>query len=168
MQNLNGSNNSLTIQEKRILLANRRQFNKPVIGISGYLGKTTLVEMLSHILEARGRVLKTPWGNGSWKNNLHTLEKLDAETYDYAIFEVDYTGGRNFAGLLRLIKPNYCIVTNIGDAHLSYLKDAAKLALKKSEVINFLARNGIAFLNIAFSPCSAGENKLFIKYSSGR
>ena len=127
MHNSNNNNNTLSTQEKKKFLQLRRDFQKPVLGIAGYLGKTTLIEMISAVLETRGKVLRTPRGNGSWKNNLSTLEKLNC-SYDYAIFEFDYQRGKNFASLLRLIKPNIAVVTNIGDAHLTYLKDAMRLA----------------------------------------
>ena len=146
MHNSNNNNNTLSTQEKKKFLQLRRDFQKPVLGIAGYLGKTTLIEMISAVLETRGKVLRTPRGNGSWKNNLSTLEKLNC-SYDYAIFEFDYQRGKNFASLLRLIKPNIAVVTNIGDAHLTYLKDAMRLALKRSEVVNYIARDGIAVLN---------------------
>ncbi len=136
----------LSLLEKRHFLQLRRQFMKPVIGVTGYLGKTTLVDMLSTVLSTRGKVLKTPYGRGTWNNNLKTLSRLSAD-YDYAIFEFDSYSGRNFAGLLRLIKPTIGVVTNIGDAHLSYLKDAMSLALQRSAMVKYLARDGKAVLN---------------------
>ncbi|RMH64131.1 MAG: hypothetical protein D6677_05475 [Calditrichaeota bacterium] len=136
----------LTIQEKRHYVYLRRRFNGPVIGITGYLGKTTLSEMLTTVLSERGKVLRTPHGKGSWNNNLKTLQRLSAD-YDYAIFEFDSYSGKDFAGLLRLIKPNIGVVTNIGDAHLSYLDDAMRLALERSAVVKYLARSGTAVLN---------------------
>jgi UDP-N-acetylmuramoyl-tripeptide--D-alanyl-D-alanine ligase len=146
MQNTIQNDKKLSPIEKRKFIQLRRTFLKPVIGITGYLGKTTLSEMVSTVLETRGKVLKTPRGTGSWENNLKTLNKLDNQ-YDYAIFEFDYQRGKNFAGLLRLIKPNLGVVTNIGDAHLGYLKDAMRVALQRSEVVKYLARDGIAILN---------------------
>lgn len=146
MNNFIQSNQQLNIIEKKELIKLRRNYSNPVLGITGHLGKTTLIEMLSAVLESQGKVLKTPRGNGSWENNLKTLRKL-SDQYDYSIFEFDYQRGKNFAGLLRLIKPNIAVITNIGDAHLSYLKDAMRLALQKSEVIKYIARDGVAILN---------------------
>lgn len=136
----------LSIPEKRHLVGLRRNYSNPVIGITGSLGKSTLVEMISAVLESRGKILKTPRGKGLWDNNLSTLKRLDNK-YKYAIFEFDYQRGKNFAGLLRLIKPSIGIVTNIGDAHLTYLKDAMRVALQRSEVVKYLVQNGIAILN---------------------
>ena len=132
--------------ERRKYVALRRQFRKPVIGITGNLGKTTTQEMLKTILEAKGKVLRNRKGLGTWSNNISTLDKLSVD-YDYAIFEFDYQGGGNFAEILRLIKPTIGIVTNIGEAHLSYLSTMMKVALRKSEVVKYLARGGLAILN---------------------
>ncbi|KAA3617510.1 MAG: hypothetical protein D8M58_01900 [Calditrichaeota bacterium] len=146
MKNSKESQPQLDLIKKKELVRLRRNYSKPILGITGYLGKTTLITMLSAVLSSRGKVLKTPHGSGSWENNLETLSRLD-EQYDYTIFEFDYQHGKNFAGLLRLIKPNVAVITNIGDAHLSYLRDAMTLALQRSEVIKYIARDGVAILN---------------------
>ncbi len=146
MKNTDQNSRQLDRAKKKELLKIRRNYTNPVLGITGYLGKTTLIEMLSVVLESRGKVLKTHSGSGSWENNLATINRLDNQ-FDYSIFEFDYQLGKNFAGLLRLLKPNIAVITNIGDSHLSYLKDAMQLALQKSEVVKYLARNGVAILN---------------------
>jgi UDP-N-acetylmuramoyl-tripeptide--D-alanyl-D-alanine ligase len=124
----------------------RRGFDKPVIGITGMLGKTSVIRMLSTILSSKGNILHSNTGSGNWQNNIHTLEQLN-DSYDYALFEFDYNRGNDFAELLRLIKPNIGIITNIGDAHLSYLGNMIKNAVEKSAVVKYLARNGVAILN---------------------
>jgi len=146
MKNSVQSSQQLDRIKKKELVKLRRNYSKYVLGITGNLGKTTLIEMLSVVLGSRGKVLKTPRGKGTWENNLNTISRLD-DQYDYAIFEFDYQHGKNFAGLLRLIKPNVAVITNIGDAHLNYLKDAMQFALKRSEVIKYIARDGVAILN---------------------
>lgn len=124
----------------------RRSFDKPVIGITGMLGKTSIIKMLNTILSTKGNLLCHQQGSGNWKNNIHSLERLDS-SYDYAVFEFDYYRGNEFAELLRLIKPNIGIITNIGDAHLTYLGHMIKVALEKSAVVKYLAREGVAILN---------------------
>ena len=136
----------LTTNEKRHYINLRRGFSNPVIGITGFLGKTTTLEMIRNIVETKGNVLKNTYGYGSWGNNIKTLEDLD-KGYDYALFEFDYQRGNNFAEILRLIKPTIGIVTNIGDAHLNYLGSMMRVAIEKSEVVKYLARDGVAILN---------------------
>lgn len=136
----------LSIEENKRYIALRRAFPKPVIGVTGNLGKTSTLEMVRTILASRGKVLKNPRGYGSWKNNTTTLERLNPE-FDYALFEFDYQRGNHFTEILRLIKPSIGIVTNIGDAHLNYLGSMMKVALERSGVVKYLARGGTAILN---------------------
>jgi len=136
----------LSVEDKKKYINLRRSFKSPVVGITGNIGKTSTLEMIRCVLEKEGRVLMNRHGNGNWKNNIDTLEKLCSE-YDFALFEFDFNRGNNFGEVLRLIKPNIGIVTNMGDAHLSYLGNMLEIALQKSAVIKYLARGGTAILN---------------------
>lgn len=140
------SNRKLSTEESKKYIGLRRNFPKPVIGVTGNLGKTSTLEMIRTILAESGKVLKNSRGYGSWKNNISTLENLGPE-YDYALFEFDYQRGNHFAEILRLIKPSIGIVTNIGDAHLNYLGNMLQVALEKSAVVKYLASGGLAILN---------------------
>ena len=136
----------LSAEDKKKYINLRRAFKSPVIGITGNIGKTSTLEMIRCVLEKEGRVLMNRHGYGNWKNNIKTLEKLSSD-YDYALFEFDFNRGNNFGEVLRLIKPNIGIITNMGDAHLSYLGSMLEIALQKSAVIKYLARGGTAVLN---------------------
>jgi len=108
----------LSAEDKKKYINLRRAFKSPVIGITGNIGKTSTLEMIRCVLEKEGRVLMNRHGYGNWKNNIKTLEKLSSD-YDFALFEFDFNRGNNFGEVLRLIKPNIGIITNMGDAHLS-------------------------------------------------
>lgn len=136
----------ISVVDKKKYIQLRRSFKSPVIGITGNIGKTSTLEMIRCILEKDGRVLMNRNGYGNWKNNIKTMEKLSSN-YDFALFEFDFNRGNNFGEILRLIKPNIGIVTNMGDAHLSYLGNMMEIALQKSAVIKYLARDGTAILN---------------------
>jgi len=136
----------LSNDTRKKYIALRRRFNKPVIGITGMLGKTSVIHILSIILNESGLQISHKPGLGNWQNNIKSLEQLDCNS-DCAVFEFDYNRGNDFAELLRLIKPNIGIITNIGDAHLTYLGNMINFALDKSAVVKYLARDGIAILN---------------------
>lgn len=136
----------LSLEERRRYIAQRRNFMSPVVGITGFVGKTTTREMISVVLSNDGKVLKNHHGKGNWLNNIKTLEKLSPE-YAHALFEFEFGSNHEFGEILRLIKPNIGIVTNIGDAHLTYLGGMINIALSKSEVLKYLARDGVAILN---------------------
>jgi UDP-N-acetylmuramoyl-tripeptide--D-alanyl-D-alanine ligase len=136
----------LDLETRKKYIALRRSFKAPVIAVTGNVGKTTTIAMIRSVLDRYGKVLKHHHGYGNWNNNVHTLEKLSPE-YGYAFFEFDFHRNNTFAEILRIIKPNIGIVTNIGDAHLSYIGGMIDFALKKTEVVKYLARDGIAILN---------------------
>ena len=140
------SKRKLSSEESKKYIQLRRNFPKPVIGITGNLGKTSTLAMVRAILTSKGKVLQSSKKHGSWNNNINTLKKLSPE-YDYAMFEFDYQRGKHFGEILRLIKPTIGLVTNIGDAHLNYLGNMLQVALEKSAVVKYLARDGVAILN---------------------
>jgi UDP-N-acetylmuramoyl-tripeptide--D-alanyl-D-alanine ligase len=136
----------LDLPTKKKFVALRRAFAKPVIGVTGNVGKTTTISMIDHVLSRQGKVLRNQRNYGNWQNNVNLLERLSPD-YDYAIFEFDFYRSESFAEILRIIKPNVGIVTNVGDAHLCYIGGMIDIALKRSEVVKYLARNGTAVLN---------------------
>jgi UDP-N-acetylmuramyl pentapeptide synthase len=136
----------ISLEERKKILNIRRKFKGQVIGVTGHVGKTTTIEMIKTVLDVKGNVLRNQQGHGNWDNNLASLYSL-SEDYDYAIFEFDFHRGQNFAEILRFVKPTIGLVTNIGDAHLSYIGGMVDIALQRTEVVKYLARDGIAILN---------------------
>lgn len=136
----------LNLETKKKYISIRRSFTGPVIGVTGNVGKTTTISMIYHVLSQQGKVLRNHRSYGNWENNVNLLEKLSPD-YQYAIFEFDFFRSESFAEILRIIKPQVGIVTNIGDAHLCYIGGMVDIALKRSEVVKYLARNGTAVLN---------------------
>ncbi len=132
--------------EKDFLMSIRAEFTNPVIGVTGNLGKTSTLSMIETLLCAKGRVLGPTNGCGNGKNNLKILRDLSME-YDYALFELNHQAGKNFVDLLRLIRPNIGIVTNLGDAHLNYLDRMIKVAIEKTSLLKYMEDDGIAILN---------------------
>ncbi len=136
----------ITEQEKKELLAKRQAFTNPIIAITGNLGKTSTRTMIETILATRGRVLHQENGCGNLQNNFKTLKKLN-KAYDFGLFEINYQKGKQFVELVRLIRPNIAIVTNLGDAHLNYLQRMIRQAIEKTSLLKYLDQDGIAILN---------------------
>jgi len=124
----------------------RQKFDLPVIAVTGSTGKTTTKEMIAQVLSARARVLR----NEGTKNNQiglpQTLIKLKAKD-DFAVVEI----GTNHFGevdyLAGIALPNIGVVTNIGPAHLEFLKDLKGVFREKLGLLNNLSRPAIALLN---------------------
>ena len=124
----------------------RQKFDLPVIAVTGSTGKTTTKEMIAWVLSADACVLK----NEGTKNNQiglpQTLIKLKAKD-DFAVVEIGTNHFGEVAYLAGIALPNIGVVTNIGPAHLEFLKDLKGVFREKSALLNNLSKPAIALLN---------------------
>ncbi len=95
----------------------RRQFDIPVIGITGSNGKTSSKELIHAALSASYKTLATV---GNLNNHIGvplTLLRLDA-SHEIAIIEMGANKPGDIAELCEIAEPDFGIITNIGKAHL--------------------------------------------------
>lgn len=119
----------------------RRQFEIPVIGITGSNGKTTTKELVAAVLAAR---YKTHFTQGNLNNHIGvplTLLAMPADT-EIAVIEM----GANHQGeidlLARIAEPTHGLITNIGKAHLEGFGGIEGVKKGKSELYRFLMQHG--------------------------
>nr|WP_305983056.1 UDP-N-acetylmuramoyl-tripeptide--D-alanyl-D-alanine ligase [Roseivirga thermotolerans] len=125
----------------------RKQFNIPVIGITGSNGKTTTKELVRDVLDRKFRVLATL---GNFNNHIGvplTLLRLTADT-EMAIVEM----GANFVGdiaqLCAIAEPTFGLITNIGKAHLEGFGGIEGVFKGKTELYEHVAKQGgVLFVN---------------------
>jgi UDP-N-acetylmuramoyl-tripeptide--D-alanyl-D-alanine ligase len=115
----------------------RRRWGKKVVAITGSTGKTTTKEMVSTLLAARYRVLKSP---GNFNNDYGLpLTLLGLENrHDVAVVELAMSAAGEIARLARVAEPEVGVVTNVGPVHLQYFKSVDDIALAKRELIENL------------------------------
>lgn len=110
------------IAMQHIAAWHRRQFDYPVIGITGSNGKTIVKEWLSSVLSGQYQIVKSPRSFNSqigvplsvWQMNAgHTL----------GIFEAGISRTGEMVKLEKVIKPDIGIFTNIGPAHAEGFED---------------------------------------------
>jgi len=148
---LGGLKNVLPVEDtlyalQEMAYMHRRKFSLPVVGITGSNGKTTTKEMLACILSQKGPVLKN---EGNLNNHIGvplTLLKLNA-THTAAAVEMGMSALGEIDTLARLVGPDVAVITNIGPAHLEFLKTMDTVAQAKSEVLDHLTPGGSAVLN---------------------
>lgn len=124
----------------------REKFAIPFVQITGSVGKTTTKEMVAAVLAERFATHAT---RGNFNNDIGvplTLFGLEAH-HEAAVIE----SGMNHFGEIRylgeMVRPNFAIISNVGDAHIEFLGSRAGILQAKSEIFEHLKADGIAVLN---------------------
>lgn len=108
----------------------RKQFHKPVIGITGSNGKTIVKEWLVQLLQEDRKIYQSPKSYNSQLGVALSLWNL-SEDYDCAIIEAGISLPGEMEQLEAMIQPDIGIITNIGAAHAGgFESKAAKIAEK--------------------------------------
>lgn len=125
----------------------RRQFNIPVLAITGSNGKTTHKELIHAVLSGKYKTLATA---GNLNNHIGvplTLLKLTA-AHEFAIIEMGANHQGEIDALCRIADPDFGLITNIGKAHLEGFGGLEGVKKGKSELYKYLkAKSCKAFVN---------------------
>jgi len=119
----------------------RRQFNIPVIGITGSNGKTTTKELMAAVLSQKYEVLFT---QGNLNNHIGvplTLLQLN-HSHELAIIEMGANRLHDIKELCAIAEPTHGIITNIGRAHLEGFGSLEGVICTKKELYDSIELNG--------------------------
>ena len=125
----------------------RRRWGKSVAAITGSNGKTTTKEIVSGLLSAQKRTLKTP---GSWNTKLSvplTILQL-RDHHDVAVLEMGISDFGELDWMCEIASPTIGLITNISAAHVEFLKDIEGVARAKGELFRSLGKDDTAVINI--------------------
>lgn len=125
----------------------RKQFNIPVIGITGSNGKTTTKELIYTVLSKKYNTIATV---GNLNNHIGvplTLLTIQPST-EIAIIEMGANHLNEIEFLCRIAAPNYGLITNIGKAHIEGFGSYEGVIKTKSEMYDFVGQHqGKLFVN---------------------
>jgi UDP-N-acetylmuramoyl-tripeptide--D-alanyl-D-alanine ligase len=128
----------------------RKQFDIPLVAITGSNGKTTVKEMLAAILrEATGSKESVMATGGNFNNDIGmplTLLKLRV-THRYAVIEMGMNHPNEIFYLTRIARPDVALVNNASGAHLQGLGSVENVARAKGEIFAGLNSEGVAVIN---------------------
>ncbi len=94
----------------------RRQFNLPVVGITGSNGKTIVKEWLFHLLYEDFHIVRSPKSYNSQTGVPLSVLQITPEN-SLGIFEAGISQPGEMEKLERILAPTIGIFTNIGEAH---------------------------------------------------
>ena len=124
----------------------RERLALPIIAIAGSNGKTTTKELVSRVLAERFEVYAT---RGNLNNHIGVPLTLLAMTRDteFGVVEMGASAQKEIELLCNITKPNYGILTNIGNAHLEGFGGKEGIRKGKGELYDHLEEyGGIAFI----------------------
>ena len=133
---------------KDLAREHRRQFNIPVIAITGTNGKTTTKELVRAVLAEKYNVLAT---EGNFNNDVgvpKTLFRLNKD-HEIAIIEMGASHPGDIKTLAETAEPTRGLITNVGRDHLQGFGSFEGVIRTKCELYDFLRtrKDGLIFLD---------------------
>jgi len=124
----------------------RKKLGIKVVGITGSTGKTSTKDLVAAFLSGKYRVFKTQ-GNFNNEIGLPLMIFELSKEYDIAVLEM---GTSNFGEINRLASiavPNVAAITNVGVAHIEYLKTKENILKEKMCIADFFEEKNSLILN---------------------
>lgn len=131
---------------KRLAQHRRHHFYRPVIGVTGSVGKTTTRQMIFAALSAAMSGTASPENYNTPVGLSLSLLGLNSNL-DFGVFEMAARGPGQIAELSGLAAPTIGVITNIGVAHLGPFGSQRAIAETKAELLESLPADGLAVLN---------------------
>lgn len=128
------------------------KWHRPVIGITGSAGKTTIKDLTAHVLTAAGSVLKSLGNlNTSYGLPLTVSRMITAGArpmdFDFAVLEMGMSSFGEIARLTDIAPPSVGVVGNVGTAHIEFFGSQKRIARAKAEMVEGIKSGGTAILN---------------------
>lgn len=124
----------------------RKQFQIPVIGITGSVGKTSTKEMISAVLSGKWNVHKT---EGNFNNEIGlplTLFNLE-QSHEAAVVEMGMNHFGEIHNLTCSALPDVAVITNVGTSHIENLGSREGILKAKLEILDGLHSEGVLIMN---------------------
>ena len=124
----------------------RDSFDVKVVGITGSVGKTSTKEMIASVLAQKYNVHKT---QGNFNNECGlplTIFEMNEE-HEVSVLEMGINHFGEMRKLSTVASPDICVITNIGVAHLEFLKTREGIMQEKTQMFQDMKAGGSVVLN---------------------
>lgn len=138
----------------RLAGAWRDRLEGTVLGLTGSTGKTSTKALVRDVLAAASSVRATEANQNNEIGAPRTLLGADADTA-YTVVEMGMRGSGQITALCAFSRPDWGLVTNVGESHMELLGSQDNIVKAKAELYRALPAGGIAFVNGA-DPHAAG------------
>jgi UDP-N-acetylmuramoyl-tripeptide--D-alanyl-D-alanine ligase len=127
-------------------------WRRPVVGVTGSAGKTTMKDLIAHCLSETGNVLKSLGNLNTGYGLPLVLSRMIASgakpsDYDFAVLEMGMSSFGEIARLVSIAPPEVGVVGNVGTAHIEFFGSQQRIARAKAEMVDGVKPGGVAVLN---------------------
>lgn len=148
---LNNKGTIIKVKDTKNALADLAQYyrNKlgiKVVGVTGSTGKTSTKDLIAAFLSGKYKVFKT---QGNFNNEIGLplmIFELNKD-YDIAVLEMGTSNFGEINNLAKIAHPDIAAVTNVGVAHIEYLKTRENILKEKMSITNFFEENNYVVIN---------------------
>jgi UDP-N-acetylmuramoyl-tripeptide--D-alanyl-D-alanine ligase len=113
-----------------------KNINIPVIAVTGSVGKTSTREMIASVLKQSKEVLVTEKNYNSLIGVPIMALKIDNQ--DVCVLEAGIDHFNEMELLSDVLKPDVCVITNIGTAHIGTFKSSENILKEKIQITNHI------------------------------
>ncbi|MDH3194905.1 MAG: UDP-N-acetylmuramoylalanyl-D-glutamyl-2,6-diaminopimelate--D-alanyl-D-alanine ligase [Hyphomicrobiales bacterium] len=126
--------------------AARARSSARIVAVTGSVGKTSTKEMLKVVFSGFGAT-HAPVGsfNNHWGVPL-TLARM-TQSAEFGIFEIGMNHAGEIRPLVKMVRPDVAIITNVEAAHLEFFDSEREIAQAKAEIFEGLEPGGTAIIN---------------------
>lgn len=117
-----------------------------IVGITGSVGKTSTKEFIASVLEQKYKVLKTA-GNFNNEIGVPLMVLKIRKEHEVAVLEMGINHFGEMTRLTQIVKPDICVMTNIGQCHLEFLGTREGILKAKSEIFQSMNPAGSVCVN---------------------
>jgi len=127
-------------------------WHRPVVGVTGSAGKTTMKDLIAHCLGEAGNVLKSTGNLNTGYGLPLVLTRMISggakpSDYDFAVLEMGMSSFGEIARLVDIAPPEVGVVGNVGTAHIEFFGSQERIARAKAEMVDGVKPGGVAVLN---------------------
>lgn len=138
----------------------RRQSHFKVVAITGSAGKTTVRQIIYHLLAQHYSVFQSP---KNFNNKIGLPLTILASEPEHQIIIAEL--GSNYPGeiayLTGIAQPDIAVITNVYPAHLEGFGNLRAIVQEKLSIVEGLANNGILIINADFAPLLEGYHAYY-------
>lgn len=130
-----------------------KRWGRPIVGITGSMGKTTAKDLTELALAPYGRIYASVGNlNNEYGLPLAVFKMLSdgrrMEDYDLAVLEMGMNEKGEIARLCEIAPPDVSVVLNVAPVHIENFPDGLEgIAEAKAEIVHGLKPDGVAILN---------------------